>query len=347
MSNVTPIDLPVIPVIDVINIIKTLRDVSILANFRSDRPDVLQERAQQVVAYLSNLDITLRESFPVLLTTLNNASGQQWFDVVGELNGALERDDLTPQDRTLVTDELLNVKGNIAAMLDRIEAKFMTRSRLLESAVHSLYKIEIGERVDGPLEWARARKARILAQLNDNYLNKATCMEQRDALVKAQDVIREFNLADLYKHYIPDGEALNRLDMENPKKEAVKQGIERVRKVLGGVCDGIKYSQLATSRNNFELEIEAIARRIEGLNHEFKSAENVLSDINAVVEISRRRRIAGEEVLKLSLVWRSFSIHLQTLKNLGYCQAGLSRFLSRYKGHLVGLEGDYNSTLIN
>ncbi len=347
MSNVTPIDAPVIPVIDVTNIIQTLRDVSRLANFRSDRPDVLQERAQQVVAYMNNLDTTLRESFPVLLTALNNTSGQQWFDVLDELNGALERHDLTSQDRASVTEELLNVKGNIAAMLDSIEAKFVARSRRLEGAVHNLYKIEIGERADGPLEVARARKARVLAQLNDHNLNKATCMEQRDALVKAQDVIREFNLADMYKNYIPDGEALNSLDMENPKKEAVKQGVELVRKVLRVVCDGIKYSQLATSRSNLELEIQTIARRIEGLNHELRGAENVLSDITAVVEISRRRRMAGEEILRLSGVWRCFSMHLETLKNLEYSHAGLSRFLSRYKNHLEGLEGDYNSTLIN
>ncbi|MHC8344224.1 alpha-xenorhabdolysin family binary toxin subunit B [Pseudomonas sp. RT6P73] len=347
MSSVTPIDTPVIPVIDVKNIIQTIRDISRLANFRNERPDVLQERAHRVVAYLNNIDTTLRESFPVLLTALNNASGQQWFEVLDELNGALARHDLTPEDRALVADELANVKGNIETMLEGVEAKFIARSRLLESEVQSLYKIEIGERTDEPLKVARDRKARILAQLNDHHLNKATCVEQRDTLIKAQDVIREFNLADMYKNYIPDGKILDGLDMANPKKEAVKQGIELVRKVLGVVSDGIKYTQLATSRNNLDLEIESITRLVEGLNNELQSAEDLFSDISAVAEVGRRRRTAGEEIIVVAGVWRGFSMHLETLKNLEYNQAGLSRLLTRYKHHLEGLTGDYNSTMIN
>ncbi|MHC8327007.1 alpha-xenorhabdolysin family binary toxin subunit B [Pseudomonas sp. LB1P83] len=347
MSNVTLIDTPVIPVIDVKNIIQTIRDISRLANFRNERPDVLQERAHRVVAYLNNIDTALRESFPVLLTALSNASGQQWFEVLDELNGALARHDLTPEDRALVADELANVKGNINTMLEGVEAKFIARSRLLDNEVQSLYKIEIGERADEPLKVARDRKARILTQLNDHHLNKATCEEQRDTLIKAQDVIREFNLADMYKNYIPDAKALDGLDMENPKKEAVKQGIELVRKVLGVVSDGIKYSQLATSRNNLDLEIESITRLVEGLNNELQGAEDVFSDISAVVEISRRRRTAGEEIIVVAGVWRGFSMHLETLKNLEYNQAGLTRLLARYKSHLEGLAGDYNSTLIN
>jgi hypothetical protein len=347
MSSVTPIDTPVIPVIDVKNIIQTLRDISRLANFRNERPDVLQERAHRVVAYLNNIDTALRESFPVLLTALNNASGQQWFEVLDELNGALARHDLTPEDRALVADELANVKDNINTLLEGVEAKFIARSRLLENEVQSLYKIEIGERADEPLKVARERKARILAQLNDHHLNKATYEEQRDTLIKAQDVIREFNLADMYKNYIPDAKALDGLDMDNPKKEAVKQGIELVRKVLGVVSDGIKYSQLATSRNNLDLEIESITRLVAGLNNELQAAEDLFSDISAVVEISRRRRTAGEEIIVVAGVWRGFSMHLETLKNLEYNQAGLARLLARYKSHLEGLAGDYNSTLIN
>ncbi|TBN38957.1 alpha-xenorhabdolysin family binary toxin subunit B [Pseudomonas sp. BGI-2] len=347
MSNVTPIDAPVIPVIDVKNIIQAIRDISRLANFRNERPDVLQERAHRVVAYLNNIDTALRESFPVLLTALNSAFGQHGFEVLDELNGALARHDLTPEDRALVADELANVKGNINTMLEGVEAKFIARSRLLESEVQSLYKIEIGERADEPLKVARDRKARILTQLNDHHLNKATCEEQRDTLIKAQDVIREFNLADMYKNYIPDAKALDDLDMSNPKKEAVKQGIELVRKVLGVVSDGIKYTQLATSRNNLDLEIESMGRLVEGLNNELQAAEDLFSDISAVLEICRRRRIAGEEIIVVAGVWRGFSMHLETLKNLDYNQAGLARLLTRYKNHLEGLAGDYNSRMIN
>jgi hypothetical protein len=347
MSSVTPIDTPVVPVIDVKTIIQTIRDVSRLANFRSERPDVLQERAQQVAAYLNNIDTHMRESFPVLLTALNNASRQQWFEVLDELNGALERQDLTPEDRALVSDELSNVKSNIEALLEGVEAKFVARSRLLANEVLSLYKIEIGERADEPLKVSRARKARILAQLNDHNLNKAACTEQRDTLVKAQDVIREFNLADMYKNYIPEGKALDGMDLENPKKEAVKQGIELVRKVLGVVSDGIKYTELATSRNNLDLEIQTISRLIEGLNIELQGAEDVLSDVTAVVEIGQRRRVVGDEIMAVADVWGGFSLNLETLKSEEYSQAGLRRLLARYKDPLQRLAADYNSTMIN
>ncbi|MEO6677238.1 MAG: alpha-xenorhabdolysin family binary toxin subunit B, partial [Pseudomonas sp.] len=226
MNNVTPIDTPFIPAIDVKKIIQTIRDISRLASFRQDRSDVLQERAQRVAAYLINIDKTLRESFPVLLTALKSASGQSYFEALTELNDALTRNDLTAKDREMVSDEIVNIKRNIESMLQGVEAKFTDRSRFLENEVRSLYKVEIDERADEPLKVARDRKARILLALNDHSLTKAKRVEQRDVLIKAQDVIREFNLADMYKNYIPDAEVLDGLDLENPKKEALKQGIE-------------------------------------------------------------------------------------------------------------------------
>jgi hypothetical protein len=347
MTNVTPIDNPRIPDIDVKKIIQTIRDISRLASFRQNRSDVLQERALRVSAYLNNIDKTMRESFPVLLTALNGATGQSYFDALAELNDALARNDLTAQDREMVGEEVVNIKRNIEAMLEGVEAKFTDRSRFLENEVRSLYRVEIDERADEPLKVARARKARILEELNDHSLSKAKAEHQRDTLIKAQDVIREFNLADMYKNYIPDGEALDGLDMENPKKEAVKQGIELVRKVLGVVSDGIKYSELATSRNNLDKEIQSLSQLKDGLNRELQTAEDALSDINAIVEVSRQRRTVGEEIITVAGVWLGFSLNLDNLKRMDYTQAELSRFLSRYKSHLATLSTDYNSIMIH
>jgi hypothetical protein len=289
----------------------------------------------------------MRESFPVLLTALNGATGQSYFDALAELNDALARNDLTAQDREMVGEEVVNIKRNIEAMLEGVEAKFTDRSRFLENEVRSLYRVEIDERADEPLKVARARKARILEELNDHSLSKAKAEQQRDTLIKAQDVIREFNLADMYKNYIPDGEALDGLDMENPKKEAVKQGIELVRKVLGVVSDGIKYSELATSRNNLDKEIQSLSQLKDGLNRELQTAEDALSDINAIVEVSRQRRTVGEEIITVAGVWLGFSLNLDNLKRMDYTQAELSRFLNRYKSHLATLSTDYNSIMIH
>lgn len=347
MTNVTPIDNPLIPDIDVKKIIQTIRDISRLASFRQDRSDVLQERAQRVSAYLNNMDKTMRESFPVLLTALNSASGQSYFDALAELNDALNRNDLTVLDRQMVSEEVSNIKRNIESMLEAVEAKFTDRSRFLENEVRSLYRVEIGERADEPLKVARTRKARILMDLNDHTLAKAKYSEQRDALIKVQDVIREFSLAEMYKNYIPEGKELDSLDMENPKKEAVKQGIELVRKVLGVVSEGIKYSELASSRNNLDKEIQSLALLMDGLNRELQTAEDALSDISAVVEIGRQRRVVGEEIITVAGIWLGFSLNLDNLKRTDYTQAELSRFLNRYKNHLEALSADYNSIMIH
>lgn len=347
MNTVTPIDTPHFPDIDVRTIIQTIRDVSRLASFRQDRANVLQERAQRVAAYLNNIDKTMRESFPVLLTALNGACGQSYFDALAELNDALARSDLTALDREMVGEEIQNIKRNIEVMLEGVETRFTDRARFLENEVRSLYRVEIDERADEPLKVARARKARILVELNDHSLSKAKAEQQRDTLIKAQDVIREFNLADMYKNYIPDGEALDGLDMENPKKEAVKQGIELVRKVLGVVSEGIKYSELATSRNNLDKEIQSLSQLMVGLNRELQTAEDALSDINAIVEIGHQRRTVGEEVIAVVGVWLGFSMSLDRLKSTDYSQAQLSRFLDRYKTHLEKLTADYNSFMIH
>ncbi|MBV4458397.1 alpha-xenorhabdolysin family binary toxin subunit B [Pseudomonas sp. COR58] len=347
MNGATPIHTQNMPAIDVKKIVQTIRDIATLARFRHERDDVLQERAHQVAAYLNNTDRTLRESFPVLLTALDSASGQSHFAALEELWDALGRHDLSAEDRALVSDEVRNLKATVEAMLDRVETRFCECARRLENEVHSVYKVEIDGRADDPLKVAKSRKTRILAELNEHARNKALCTEQRDTLIKAQEVIREFNLADMYKNYIPSGEALDGIDMENPKKEAVKQGIELVRKVLGMVSEGIKYMELATARGNLDREIEAIAQQEERLNDELDSAEDGLSDALAVVEISRRRRIAGEEVMAVANVWKGFAMAVERLRSTDYTPRDLTTLLNRYHVHIETLSIDYNAILID
>ena len=347
MNGVTPINTPHIPTVDVKSIVQTIRDISTLARFRNVNSDVLQERAQQVAAYLNNTDQTLREAFPVLLTALSNASGDSYFSALEELRDTLGRDDLTTEDRTLLNAEIRNIKGIVEAMFERVEARFTECAQRLDNDVRSVYSVEIGERANEPLSVAKQRKARILAHLDEHCRSKATCVEQRDTLVKAQEVIREFNLAEMYKNAIPSGKALDSIDMANPKKEAVKQGIELVRKVLGVVSEGIKYSELATARNNLDKEIQSISQAMNALNTDLQAAEDVLSDASAIVEISRQRRVAGEEITAVANVWKGFALALERLKNSDYSRSDLSSLINRYKTHLVTLSADYNALMIN
>lgn len=346
MNGVTSINTQHIPAFDVRKIVQTIRDISRLARFRHEHDDVLQERAQHVSAYLNNTDQALRESLPVLLTALNNASGDSHFAALAELREALGRKDLNNQEREMISAEIQNLKSNIEAMLARVEARFVECAQRLEDDVCSVYKVEIDARADEPLNVAKSRKVRILQQLNDHGRNKATCEEQRNALIKAQDVIREFNLADLYKNYIPSAEALDGIDMANPKKEAVKQGIELVRKILGVVSDGIKYSELATSRTHLDKEIESITQSVAALNNELQAAEDVLADAVAVVDISRLRRVAGEEVMAIANVWKGFAMALERLHGGDYTPNDLGMLLKRYHAHLEGLSSDYNAVMI-
>ncbi|WP_166219504.1 alpha-xenorhabdolysin family binary toxin subunit B [Pseudomonas atagonensis] len=347
MNGVTPINTPSIPVVDVKNIVQTIRDISTLARFRNVRSDVLQERAQQVAAYLNNTDQTLREAFPILLTALSNATGDSYFTALDELRDALTREDLSEDDRTLLSGEIRNLKGLVEAMFERVEARFTECAQRLNNDVRSVYSVEIGARADEPLNVAKQRKARILALLDEHSRNKATCVEQRDTLIKAQDVIREFNLADMYKNYIPTGKELDSLDMENPKKEAVKQGIELVRKVLGVVSGGIKYIELATSRNNLDQEIQSISQTMDALNHDLQGAEDVLSDANAIVEIGRQRRIAGEEIAAVANIWSGFAVAVERLKGSDYAPSDWSSLVNRYRMHLQSLSTEYNALMIN
>lgn len=347
MNGVTPINTPHIPTVDVKSIVQTIRDISTLARFRNVRSDVLQERAQQVAAYLNNTDQTLREALPVLLTALGTASGDSYFAALDELRDTLGRNDLTAEDRALVSAEMSNIRGIVEAMFERVEARFAECALRLDNDVRSVYSVEIGERANEPLNVARQRKARILTHLDEHCRSKAACIEQRDTLIKAQEVIREFNLAEMYKNAIPSGKALDSIDMANPKKEAVKQGIELVRKVLGVVSEGIKYSELATARNNLDKEIQSISQAMDTLNSDLYAAEDVLWDANAIVEISRKRRVAGEEITAVANVWKGFALALERLKGSDYSRGDMSSLINRYKAHLMALSAEYNDLMIN
>ncbi|MCU1750258.1 alpha-xenorhabdolysin family binary toxin subunit B [Pseudomonas sp. 6D_7.1_Bac1] len=346
MNPVTPINAGLIPAIDVKSIIQTTRDISKLTNFRAYLPnDLLQERARQVALYLQMTDTTLRESFPILLTALKNADGQGYFSVLDELKAALAGD-LSPADREACNDEVVNIKAALANMLEGVSAKFTFRSESVKSQAMSVYKVEIGERVNPSLQLAKDRISRISDDLNKLYLTKATCVEQRDTLVKAQDVIRKTNLADIFQTYLPDGDDLNNLDLATPEKEAIKQAIALVKKALGILSDGIKYIELATARNNLDKEIESLTKSITESNSEFKKAQDALSDVVAVGDIDGLRMVAVNELDLVASIWMGCSSSLAGLKNTDFTQSDLSSLLSRYKMHLEKLSADYNNFML-
>lgn len=346
MSNVVVISANRIPGINVKNIIQTTRDISKLTSFRIYLPnDLLQERARQVAMYLQMIDTTLRESFPILLTALKNADSQSYFSVLDELKEALAGD-LSPADRAACNDELVNIKAALANMLEGVSAKFSLRSESVKNQALSIFKVEIGERVNTSLQLAKDRISRISDDLNKLYLTRAERVEERDTLVKAQDVIRETNLADIFQTFLPDAAALDSLDLTNPKKEAIKQAILMVKRVLGLYSDAIKYTELATARNNLDKEIENLTQSINGTNGELKKAQDTLSDVVAVGDIDSLRMVAVKELDLVASIWMACSSSLAGLKNTDFTPSDLSSLLSRYKMHLEGLTADYNSFMI-
>lgn len=86
---------------------------------------------------------------------------------------------------------------------------------------------------------------------------------------------------------------------------------------------------------------------MDGLSSDLQIAEDALSDVRAVVDISRQRRVVGDEIISVVGVWAGFPVALGTLKKTDYTRAHLSVLLNRYKAHLQALSDEYNSLMIN
>lgn len=347
MNSVTPINAGQIPAINAKNIVRTIRDIAKLTNFSAPlTDDYLQDTARRVSLYLKNVDTTLRDSFPVLQTSIQNSYCQKYFTVIDELNTELANPDLSAEDRELFNEDIAYFKASIAGILDKVSAKFTSQAESISKQALDIYKLELGERSNPTLQLAKDRMTRISNQLSESSITKANRVEQRDALVKAQDIIRQTNLADIFQMYLPDGAVLDGLDLTNPEKEAIKQAIELVKKLLGVLSTAIKYSELATARNNLDKEIEKLAQVIAGLNTERKLAEDTLGDVLAVRDINELRLVALKEIDLVASIWKQFPFSLDILKSSDLTKDDVAALLNRYKGHLEVFSSDYYNVLL-
>ncbi len=347
MNQVTPINAGQIPDVDAKKIVYTTRDIAKLTNFSVPLPDdYLQGTARRVWLYLKVVDATLRESFPVLLTSIQNSYGQKYFSVIDELKAELANPELSDDDRALFNSDIAYFKASVVTMLDKVSAKFISQSESVSKQALDIYKLEIGDRINPTLQLAKERMTRVSNQLTEASNTKANYVEQRDTLIKAQDVIRATNLADIFQTYLPDGAVLDGLDLTNPEKEAVKQAIELVKKLLGVLSSGIKYSELATARNNLDKEIDKLTQVIAGFNSERKLAEETLGDVLAVGEVNELRLVALKEIDLVANIWKQFSMSLGVLKNSDFTKDDVAALLNRYKVHLEVLSFDYDNVLL-
>ncbi|TPG65689.1 hypothetical protein EAH78_31585 [Pseudomonas arsenicoxydans] len=282
----------------------------------------------------------------MLLTSIQNSYGQKYFSVIDELKTELDNPELSADDRALFNTEIAYFKASVVTMLDKVSAKFISQSESVGKQALDIYKLEIGDRINPTLQRAKERMARISNQLTEVSKTKESYVQQRDTLIMAQDVIRETNLADIFQTYLPDSAALDGLNLTNPKKEAIKQAIQLVKKLLGVLSTAIKYSELATARNNLDKEIDKLTQAIAGLNSERKLAEDTLGDVLAVGEVNQLRMVALKEIDLVASIWKQSTMSLGILKNSDFTKDDVAALLNRYKVHLEVFSSDYHNVLL-
>ncbi|MBD2814781.1 alpha-xenorhabdolysin family binary toxin subunit B [Xenorhabdus sp. Flor] len=313
--------------------------------------EVIREKNQRIGVCSRELDDTVRDSIPQLQAVLKQLSPQDYFKSILEIDEALENPDLDDDSR----NELLKARAEQLRSLNRdiknIILILHKESNQLSSQLANLLSILVSEHLDGLLEKEQARQAELQTDIAQKEQKKTQLVGNRDKIIESQDVIRQYNLADIFKDYIPSASDVDKLDLSNPKKEAIKQaikqGIEIANKILGNISKGLKYAELADTRVKLDKQIEQLNQESDNLKTQLQKVEQRISGITDVQQIETERSTLLLQATKLEKVWGIFSNQLQETIDHKIDQQALTKLIHSQLEYLDNLESQYNTLVLS
>jgi Ribonuclease G/E len=166
----------------------------------------------------------------------------------------------------------------------------------------------------------------------------------RSKIIAAQDVIRARNIVDIYKDFIPKD--LEKVDLKKPEAEAIRLGVEVLKKIMGEISEGFKYSDLADQRKALDGQIEQLDRDIQGLIAEQRANDALISDLSAVMAIDVKRDALLGEVNKVPVAFSGFVDDLDRLSGAAVTEASVTKLLGTIKSYTANCLDARNRVII-
>jgi translation elongation factor EF-1beta len=325
---------------------QSIKDISLLVMFKTKEMEALQFKAKNVHQYSQNLDMHLRQNIVVLNVTTKS------FDISTQLNNIRELDEAllykhhSAEDRATLqaarVESVQSLRTDLAAQSDKLKkAADQTQSELNDMA-----NVLINNRADEYITSIKTKFSALESQIKTKEAEETVFRADLAVLIKAQDIIREKNLADIYIDYIPSDADIDKAKLDDGKKEAIKQGVKLARKILKNVSEGLKYSELADARKNCNTNIDITRESIRKLQGDLDLQGNLHSDASAVLTIGDKRDLILSEINKLIETWQSFAAELASFDLDNLVEATMHICINAQKAYTATTETNFNKAII-
>ncbi|MCW7763742.1 alpha-xenorhabdolysin family binary toxin subunit B [Photorhabdus luminescens] len=341
----------VYPEINVKTLSQAVKNIWRLSHQQKSGIEIIQEKTLRISLYSRDLDEAARASVPQLQTVLRQLPPQDYFQTITEIDTALENTELDDETRNTLLEARSEHIRNLKKDVKNVIRSLFKEANQMASRIADVNNVVILERLEDSLKEEQARKVEIQSDIAKKEQNKDKLVIERNKIIESQDVIRQYNLADMFKDYIPNISDLDKLDLANPKKElikqAIKQGVEIAKKILGNISKGLKYIELADARAKLDERINQLNKDRDDLETQLKGVEQRIAGIADVHQIDKERVTLLLQATKLEQVWNIFAKQLQNAINGKANQQNLPKIIHNQLAFLDDLALQYNSMLLS
>ncbi len=269
---------------------QAVKDIARQMFFNSSRYQILQDKARMVNLSATELDSLFRSALPQLQVQLANLNLSGYTQPIAEINQALAAGGLDVDTQQQLEAEqqrlLLSMQQTLRAA-GKTLADFVTTA---DRRIQDIRDVVILQRTEGPLADEQQHLQQLQQQLQTKQALLKEISRDRSKLIACQDLLRQKNIMDTFKDYLPDPADLKSLDLAAPELELIKQSLALVQKMLGQLSAGVKYVQLAEARKTLDQQYDQVNHSINELTSELAASAQVLADLNAVVKVEQARQ---------------------------------------------------------
>ncbi|SFN38578.1 alpha-xenorhabdolysin family binary toxin subunit B [Xenorhabdus japonica] len=318
----------------------------LLAERQTSSIAIIEEKVKRIRLYCRDLNELVRSSLSQLTPILSQFAVGETFKAINQIDEALAAPDLSDDDRQALLEERDQLIQILSQDIDNVIVSFTGRTNQLSSKISDIRNMVIAERLEEILTQTELRKAELQSDIKGKTEKRNKLDAERDNVIESQDVIRANNIADMFKDFIPSASDIDSLDLTQPKKEAIKQaikqGAEITRKILGKVSEGLKYIDLADARMKLSDQIDQVMKESDTLETTLWETEQRLSGLNDVIQIDTERTTMLSEAVKLEQAWSSFTNQLHKLSGKEINQTNITVLIKGQLDFLDNLAAQYN-----
>jgi len=346
MSNVTPIATAVTSYAepDFSLIAQFIKDISRLAVFQTDKLMAVMDKAQRTSGYALDLDKALGEQLVAVSTKAQSLDFSDLFSQLAEIDGELAKGKLSPSEVKAAKEAREELTGLFGTRIVDLKATLRQAAGAVKQKAAEVRGVVLAERTQETLTEQKSRQPELTKAIADKRADWKSTDADRAKIITAQDVIRARNLIDIYKDYIPKD--LEKIDLKKPEAEAIRLGVELLKKIMGEVSEGFKYSDLADQRKAFDGKIAQIDLDIQALLADQRANDALIGDLSAVMSIDEKRNAVVGEANKVTVALTGFADELDALDGAAVTEASVSKVMRGITGYTTSCLDARNRVVI-